>query len=144
MQKHTHVSLSRSLLVILNPIISQTSFNIYIRAIVSTMNNLLSTLLVTHINKCQWDVNICLCIWVTSFNIIFWIKFLLIISCKQISPLIVLSMNTPKPTRGLDALSIIFNWSNLQQKIKASKQGRKRDCGISLFLSFFLFWKELT
>ena len=28
------------------------------------------------------------------------------ISCKQVSPLIVLSINTPKPTRGLDALSI--------------------------------------
>src|SRR6185369_16732144 len=34
------------------------------------------------------------------------IKYLLIISCKQVSPLIVLSINTPKPTRGLDALSI--------------------------------------
>ena len=29
-----------------------------------------------------------------------------IISCKQVSPLIVLSINAPKPTRGLDALSI--------------------------------------
>ena len=28
------------------------------------------------------------------------------ISCKQVSSLIVLSINTPKPTRGLDALSI--------------------------------------
>jgi len=34
------------------------------------------------------------------------IKYLLIISCKQVSPLIVLSINTPKPTRGLDALSV--------------------------------------
>ena len=34
------------------------------------------------------------------------IKYLLIISCKQVSPLIVLSINTPKPTKGLDALSI--------------------------------------
>src|SRR6185503_9635770 len=33
------------------------------------------------------------------------IKYLLIISCKQVSPLIVLSINTPKPTKGLDALS---------------------------------------
>ena len=34
------------------------------------------------------------------------IKYLLIISCQQVSSLIVLSINTPKPTRGLDALSI--------------------------------------
>jgi len=34
------------------------------------------------------------------------IKYLLIILCKQVSPLIVLSINTPKPTNGLDALSI--------------------------------------
>jgi len=33
-----------------------------------------------------------------------------IISCKQVSPLIVLSINAPKPTRGLDALSNCPPW----------------------------------
>ena len=44
--------------------------------------------------------------WAISFSTIYSINFLLIISCKQVSPLIVLSDNAPKPTRGLDALSI--------------------------------------
>ena len=44
--------------------------------------------------------------WAISNFINPWIKYLLIISCKQVSPLIVLSINTPKPTRGPDALSI--------------------------------------
>ena len=45
--------------------------------------------------------------WAISNFINPWIKYLLIISCKQVSPLIVLSINTPKPTRGLDALSLL-------------------------------------
>ena len=43
--------------------------------------------------------------WAISIYINSQIKYMLMISCKQISHLIVLSINTPKPTRGLDALS---------------------------------------
>ena len=44
--------------------------------------------------------------WAISFNTNFITKFLLINSCKQVNPLIVLSINTPKPTRGLDAFNL--------------------------------------
>ena len=44
--------------------------------------------------------------WAISIYIDSQIKYLLIISCQQVSSLIVLSINTPKPNGGLDALSI--------------------------------------
>ena len=44
--------------------------------------------------------------WAILFNTNSLIKFLLITSCKQVSPLIVLSINAPKPTRGLDAFNL--------------------------------------
>ena len=50
----------------------------------------------------NWDIHNCL---QYMSYIISQIKYLLIISRKQVSLLIVLSINTPKPTRGLDALS---------------------------------------
>ena len=69
------------------------------RAFISIMNTLLYfpflVLLVTY-NDCQWDIHICL---QYMSYIIPQIKYLLIISCKQVSPLIVLSINAPKPTR---------------------------------------------
>ena len=43
------------------------------------------------------------------------------ISCKQVSPLIVLSINTPKPTRGLDALSWI-DWGYLRRLASPVKE----------------------
>jgi len=51
----------------------------------------------------NWDIHNCL---QYMSYIISQIKYLLIISHKQVSPLIVLSINIPKPTRGLDVLSI--------------------------------------
>ena len=87
--------------------INKQNFNNILEPFISNMNTLLfhfsfSFQLVTY-NDCQWDIHICL---QYMSYIIPQIKYLLITSCKQVSPLIVLSINTPKPTRGLDVLSI--------------------------------------
>ena len=73
-----------------------------IRAFISIMNILLYfpflVLLVTYIYTN--GINTLACnTWAISFNAHFIIKYLFIISCKQVSPLIVLSINAPKPTR---------------------------------------------
>ena len=60
--------------------------------------------------------------WAISNFINPWIKYLLIISCKQVSPLIVLAIYTPKPTRGLDALSISLFFVIDDKPIKAYKR----------------------
>ena len=52
--------------------------------------------------------------------IITQIKYLLIISCKQVSPLIVLSINTPKPTKGLDALSEMLSSAGMVRLLMES------------------------
>ena len=57
----------------------------------------------SHTMITNWDIHNCL---QYMSYIISQIKYMLIISHKQISPLIVLSINTPKTTRGLDVLSI--------------------------------------
>ena len=76
------------------------------RAFISIMNTLLYfpflVLLVTY--TLYQGINTLACnTWAISFNTHFIIKYMFMISCKQVSTLIVLSINTPKPTRGLDA-----------------------------------------
>ena len=59
----------------------------------------------SHIYYANGIITLACNIWAILFSTNFLIKFLLIISCKQVSPLIVLSINAPKPTRGLDAFT---------------------------------------
>ena len=71
----------------------------------------------SHTMITNWDIHNCL---QYMSYIISQIKYLLIISRKQVSPLIMLSINTLKPTRGLDALSnliIQIDVQNLRNQI---------------------------
>ena len=86
-----------------------TSFNIILEPSYHTWipcsSIFLSHSSLSHTMITNWDIHNCL---QYMSYIISQIKYLLIISHKQVSPLIVLSINTSKPTRGLDALSQTF------------------------------------
>ena len=84
-----------------------TSFNIILEPSYHTWipcsSIFLSHSSLSHTKITNWDIHN----WLQYMSyIIPQIKYMLIISCKQVSPLIVLSINTPKPTRGLDAFNL--------------------------------------
>jgi len=98
-----------------------TSFNIILEPSYHTWipcsSIFLSHSSLSHAKITNWDIHNCL---QYMSYIISQIKYLLIISRKQVSPLIMLLINTLKPNKGLDALSnliIQIDVQNLRNQI---------------------------